>query len=94
MKEKYADLLLESCLNINSEQPLLISCPIESYEFIRILVKKAYEKGVKDIYIDYSDEVIKQLQLKKFNEDELKNSPYWNKKIFDEYILWLFKYKK
>ena len=84
MKEKYAELLLEGCLNIEN-QPLLISCPIEVYDFVRILVKKAYEKGIKDIYIDYSDEVIKQLQLKNFSEEELEQSPFWNKKIFDEY---------
>ena len=85
MQEKYADLLLESCLNINSGQPLLISCPIEVYEFVRMLVRKAYLKGVKDIYIDYSDEVLKQLQLQNFSEEELNNSSFWNKKIFDEY---------
>lgn len=84
MKEKYAELLLEGCLNIEN-QPLLISCPIEVYDFVRILVKKAYEKGIKDIYIDYSDEVIKQLQLKNFSEEELEQSPFWNKTIFDEY---------
>ena len=46
MKEKYAELLLEGCLNIEN-QPLLISCPIEVYDFVRILVKKAYEKENK-----------------------------------------------
>ena len=48
MLEKYADLLLDGCLNVKKNQPLLISCPIESYEFIRILVQKAYKKGIKD----------------------------------------------
>lgn len=85
MKEKYADLILESCLNISSNQPLLISGPIEAYDFIRIIVEKAYLKGVRDIYIDYSDEVLKQLQLKNFSLEELGKSPFWNKKIFDEY---------
>lgn len=85
MQEKYANLLLESCLNITTKKSLLISCPIEAYQFVRILVEKAYLKGVKDIYIDYNDEVLKQLQIKNFNEKELENSPFWNKKIYDEY---------
>ncbi len=85
MKEKYADLILENCLNISSNQPLLISGPIEVYDFIRIIVAKAYARGVRDIYIDYSDEVLKQLQLKNFTLEELEESPFWNKKIFDEY---------
>ena len=84
MQEKYAELLLKGCLKI-SNQPLLISAPIEVYDFVRVVVKKAYEMGVRDIYIDYSDEVIKQLQLQNFNIDELKESSLWNKSIFDEY---------
>ena len=59
MQEKYAELLLKRCLNI-SNQPLLISCPIEAYEFVRVLVKKAYEIGVKDIHIDFEDEQLKK----------------------------------
>ena len=35
MQEKYAELLLKRCLNI-SNQPLLISCPIEVYDFVRV----------------------------------------------------------
>ena len=84
MQEKYAELLLKGCLKI-SNQPLLISAPIEVYDFVRVVVKKAYEMEVRDIYIDYSDEVIKQLQLQNFNIDELKESNLWNKSIFDEY---------
>ena len=85
MQEKYADLLLNGCLNIDKNQPLLISSPIEVYDFVRLIVRKAYKMGIKDIYIDYSDEVIKKLQLKNLKEEELEQSSFWNKKIFDEY---------
>lgn len=84
MQEKYAELLLKRCLNI-SNQPLLILCPIETYEFVRVLVKKAYEIGVKDIYIDFEDEGLKKSQLNNLSNEDLKNSSFFNKKIFDEY---------
>ena len=35
--EVYARLLLEKCLNIEKGEALLISGPIEAYDFIRIL---------------------------------------------------------
>lgn len=83
--ERYADLLLKKGVNVKKNQPLLISAPIESYEFVRILTKKAYELGVTDIEYDFNDEVIKHDALKYLNIDDLKKTKIFDKKIFDEY---------
>lgn len=83
--EKYADLLLCKGVNIKENRPLLISAPLESYEFVRILSKKAYELGVKDIGYDLIDEEIKHDALKYLSTDELKKTSMFDKKIFDEY---------
>lgn len=85
MKEKYADLLLKRCLSLKSTDSLLINAPIDSIDFIRILTKKAYEIGIKDIYLDLEDEVLKYNELKYLSKEELKNSKFFNKSIFDEY---------
>lgn len=53
--EKYAEVLLETCLKIETGQPLFISCDIERMDFVRILSKIAYNLGVKDIYYDLHD---------------------------------------
>lgn len=84
---KYADLLLKKCLNIKKDEPLLISAPIESIDFIRIVARKAYTLGVKDIYFDFDDDILKHDQLLNLDIDSLKESRFWNKKIFDEYAL-------
>ena len=83
--EKYADLLLEKGVNIKKNQPLLISAPLESYEFIRILTKKAYELGVTDIEYDFNDDIIKHDALEHLSLDDLKKTKIFDKKIFDEY---------
>ncbi len=83
--EMYADLLLRKGVNIKKNQPLLISAPIESYKFIRVLTKKAYELGVTDIEYDFNDDVIKHDALKYLNMEDLKKTKIFNKKIFDEY---------
>lgn len=85
MKEKYADLLLKRCLSLKSTDSLLINAPIDSIDFIRILTKKAYEIGIKDIYLDLEDEELKHNELKHLSNDELKNSKSFNKEIFDIY---------
>jgi len=82
---KYAHLLLTKGLCINEGQPLLINAPISAIEFIRVLTKVACELNIKDIYYDWTDEELKYTQLKYFNEDEIKQSRFWNKEIHDEY---------
>ena len=83
--EKYAELLLKKCLSMKAGQPLVITAPLESYEFVRVLTKQAYEMGVHDIYFDFTDSYLKYYQLRNFNVEELENSLFWNKKIYDEY---------
>lgn len=82
---KYAHLLLTKGLCINEYQPLVISAPIESIDFIRTLTKVACELNIKDIYYDWTDEELKYTQLKHFNDEEIKQSRFWNKTIHDEY---------
>lgn len=83
--EKYAELLLTKGVSVKRGTPLLISAPMEAYEFVEILSKKAFEKGVTDIGYDLIDEKIKHDALKYLEINDLKESPIFNKKIFDEY---------
>ena len=82
---KYAHLLLTKGLCINESQPLLINAPITAIEFVRVLTKVACELNIKDIYYDWTDEELKYIQLKYFNEEDIKQSRFWNKSIHDEY---------
>ncbi len=84
--KKYAQLLLIRCLNLKEDvRPLLISAPVKAIDFIEILTHEAYELGVKDIYFDFEDEGLKHEQLTHLEGEDLLNSPFWNKHIFDEY---------
>ena len=83
--KKYAELLINRCLSVKKDQPLLITAPVECFEFVRIVASVALESGVNDIYFDYDDEVIKHDELKYLNNNDLKKSRFFNKKIYDEY---------
>lgn len=82
---KYASLLLDIGLNIKEGQPLVITAPIESIEFIRVLSKCCLDRGVNDIYFDWTDDILKHQQLLKYDEDSISNSLFFNKKIYDDY---------
>lgn len=83
--EKYANLLIKKCLNIKENQPLLITAPIECIEFVRIIARTSYNYGVKDIYFDFTDEILKHDALKSLKVEDLKNNRLFNKKIYDDY---------
>ena len=82
---KYAYLLLTKGLYIKENQPLVITAPIDTIDFVRVLTKVACELNVRDIYYDWQDEEIKHTCLQYFNEDDIKKSRFWNKTIHDEY---------
>ena len=82
---KYACLLLDKGLNIKSGQPLVITAPIESIEFIRVLSRCALERGVTDIYFDWYDDELKHQQLLYLDNDCISKSLFFDRKIYDEY---------
>ena len=85
MYEKYAKLLIDRCLSIKEKQPLFISVPIESIDFVRILSKIAIKHGVRDIHYEFSDEILKHNELMYYDNEDLFNSSFFNKSIYDEY---------
>ena len=85
LMEKYAKTILEVCLKVDVDKPLFISANLERLDFVRIVEKIAYEKGIKDIYFDLSDSIIKHDGLKYLSLEELKEHQYWNKEKWNEY---------
>ncbi len=83
--EKYAHVLLETCLKVEKNQPLLIRYNTERLDFVRIITKIAYELGVKDIYYDAEDPFLKHEALKNLEIEELKKTTFWNKEIWNTY---------
>lgn len=83
--EKYAEVILKSCLSVEKDQPLFISGNVERIDFIRIVADKAYELGVKDIYFDIVDPYLKHSALKNLELEDLKKMNFWDKSIWNEY---------
>ena len=85
LQEKYARVILESCLKLEKDQPLFISFNIERIDFVRIVARLAFEMGVKDIYFDSSDPYLKHEALKYLDVEELKELTFWNKEMWNVY---------
>ena len=85
LQEKYASVILNVCLKVEPNQPLFISANTERLDFVRIVADKALELGIKDIYFDLTDPILKHSILKELTLEELKNHQYFNKEKWSEY---------
>ena len=82
---KYARVILKTCLKVEKNQPLFISCNIERLDFVRIVTEEAYSIGVTDIYYDLTDPILKHEALKNLTINKLKKLPMFNKKEWNTY---------
>jgi len=81
--EKYAELALVKGVNIQKNQALMINASIEGAEFVRIVVRKAYELGAKDVQVNWEDDELTLLKYKNAPEEVLQNVPEWRVKLYN-----------
>ena len=79
--EKYAKLLIYSGVNVQSNQTLVISIPVQLHEFADICTKFAYEKGAREVVIKWGSEQ----QSRMYYE-------FANNEVFDEAKEWLISF--
>jgi len=85
MDDKYIELLIEKCTDLNQNKSLFLHYCKEIEEFIGKFIKKVRELGVEDIYLDcYEPEVIHEF-LKTSTSSEIETSSYFDCSIWDEY---------
>lgn len=76
--ENYAQLILARGVGLAPGQILVVEeTSVTSYEFLRVLAKKAYEMGAKDVVIHYSDQDIMRSKLEHASVEDIANVPDW-----------------
>ncbi|TMN22064.1 aminopeptidase [Lentibacillus cibarius] len=84
-KEKYADLALRTGVNLQENQALMINAPIEGADFTRIVARKAYEMGAKDVHINWADDELTRLKYENAPDEVIGSFPEWKVKLHDAY---------
>lgn len=83
--EKYADLVLQKGVNIQKNQALVINAPIEGADFARIVARKAYELGAKDVHVSWADDELTLLKFQNATDEVLENFPEWRVNMQEYY---------
>ena len=75
--DKYAELIIKKGVNLQVNQPLMLNAPVSSYEFARVLTKKAYEAGASEVYINWKDDLIRRCDFEFQSEERLGKPHSW-----------------
>ncbi|RKD29500.1 aminopeptidase [Thermohalobacter berrensis] len=84
--EKYARLLVKTGVNIQTNQILVITSPIECASFTRMVAKIAYEEGAKDVVINWRDELFSKIRYIHAPEEAFEEFPEWKKEFHNHYV--------
>ena len=84
--EKYAALAVNIGVNIQKGQTLLIRSSISSAPFVRLIVKKAYEAGAKDVNILWTDDAITRLRYDLAPDEAFKDFPDYLVKALEDAV--------
>lgn len=82
--EKYAELAVKVGINIQKGQTLVINGPTNNLEFIRLIAKKAYQAGAKNVHVEWNDEQLSLLKYTLAPDDAFTEFPLWKAKGFEE----------
>ncbi len=77
--KKYAKLAIYQGVNVQKNQTLVISSPIECAKFTRMLVEEAYIKGAKEVVVQWNDELTGKLKYKYSPIEVFETVPEWVK---------------
>lgn len=83
--EKYANLIVKKGVNVQKNQPVFITAPVEVASFVRILAKTAYEAGASKVHVQWKDEELSLLKFTYAPDEVLEDVPKWEVDKYEEF---------
>lgn len=75
--ENYAELIVKVGSNLQKNQYLFVDVTVENIELARMIAKKGYEAGAKQVFINYEDDALTRLHFEKAPLEEFDHFPIW-----------------
>lgn len=79
---QYVKLVVKIGVNIQPNQVLVISSPIECADFARSMAEAAYHAGARDVVLKWNDELSARLRFLHAPEDVFDQFPQWEKELY------------
>lgn len=84
--DRYADLVVRIGLNLQQGQSLFVNSNLDSAPFTRMVVKKAYEAGARQVYVDWNDESVTRIKYELAPDEAFTEYPEWKTKGLEQFM--------
>ena len=77
LKRDYAELVVNSGINIRKGQRLVISCDVENADFARLCAAAAYDAGCREVVMQWEDDELKRMKYLRAADDVFDKIDSW-----------------
>ncbi|MBQ1534265.1 MAG: aminopeptidase, partial [Erysipelotrichaceae bacterium] len=77
MYDKLAELVVKKGVNVQKDQPVVINASIRDAEFVKKVVKNAYEAGARYVSVEWRDSDITRMGYQYMSNETLSEIPQW-----------------
>ncbi|WP_438444932.1 aminopeptidase [Gorillibacterium sp. sgz5001074] len=84
--DRYAELIVRIGLNLQQGQSLFVNANLDSAPFARKVVRKAYEAGARQVYVDWNDETVTRIKYECAPDEAFTEYPLWKSKGLEEFM--------
>lgn len=82
--EKYAELAVKVGVNVQPNQTLVINTSLDSAEFVRLVVRKAYEVGAHNVIVNWADDTVTRAKYELAPDAAFTEYPEWRAREMEE----------
>ena len=84
--EKYAYLLVRVGLDVQPGQKMIIECPVEAYDFARLVTEVAYKEKAGEVVVHYTDAYLNKTHALNRKEEDVARVEEWEKISLSHYL--------
>ena len=84
-QEQYADLIVRKGANVQPGQRVVVRADIGSAEFVRMVVRAAYDAGAAHVVMNWADEVVTRMAYTRADAEVFKRVEPWRVQFFKDY---------
>jgi len=83
--ENYAEIILKKGINVQKDEKIGVRASIDDAEFVRLLMKKAFELGAENVFIQWVDYYSDRIKLNNAPNKIFQSMPEWEIKKYHEF---------
>ncbi len=77
MYDKLAELVVRKGVNVQKDQPVIVNANVHDADFVRKVVKCAYEAGAKYVTVEWRDSELNKMGYRYMSNETLAEVPQW-----------------